>query len=55
MNDGKTWTKSFVIDSTGKKDNAAYSDIIRLSKNEIGVLYEKDNYSQVIFTVVKWK
>jgi sialidase-1 len=55
MNDGKTWTKSFVIDSTGKRDNSAYSDIIRLSKNEIGVLYEKDNYSKILFTAVKWK
>jgi sialidase-1 len=54
-NDGKTWKKSFVIDSTGKRDNAAYSDLISLHKNVIGVLYEKDNYSQIIFTAIKWK
>lgn len=55
MDAGQTWKKSFVLDSTGKKDNAAYSDIIRMGKKRIGVLYEKDNYSQIIFTTVKWK
>jgi sialidase-1 len=53
-NDGFTWNKSFVIDSTGKRDNAAYSDIVRISKKKIGILYEKDNYAKIIFTVVKW-
>jgi sialidase-1 len=43
-----------VIDSTGKRDNAAYSDIVRISKKKIGILYEKDNYAKIIFTVVKW-
>jgi sialidase-1 len=55
MDEGRTWVKNFVIDSTGKKDNAAYSELVRLNKKEIGVLYEKDNYAQIIFTVVKWK
>ncbi len=52
--DGFTWKKSFAIDSTGKRDNAAYSDIVRISKKKIGVLYEKENYAKIIFTVVKW-
>ncbi|TXJ23548.1 MAG: exo-alpha-sialidase [Chitinophagaceae bacterium] len=51
-NEGKAWKKNFVIDSTGKKDNSAYSDIILLNKKEIGVVYEKDNYSRIVFTVV---
>jgi sialidase-1 len=52
--DGFTWKKNFTIDSTGKRDNAAYSDIVRISKKKIGILYEKDNYAKIIFTVVKW-
>jgi len=52
--DGFNWKKSIVIDSTGKKDNAAYSDIVSLSKKKIGILYEKENYAKIIFTVVKW-
>lgn len=52
--DGFTWAKSVVIDATGKRDNAAYSDIVPLPKKQIGILYEKDNYASIIFTVVKW-
>jgi sialidase-1 len=56
VDDGKTWTKNFVIDKAeNTRDNAAYSDIIKLSSSEIGVLYEKDNYSKILFTTVKWK
>jgi sialidase-1 len=53
-NDGFTWKKSILIDSTGKRDNAAYSDLVCISKKEIGILYEKDNYAKIIFTIVKW-
>lgn len=54
--DGKTWTKSFLIyKNSTQADAAAYSDIVTVSKKEIGVLYEKDNYSQIVFTIVKWK
>ncbi len=51
--EGKTWKKSILVDSTGKKDNTAYSDIILLNKKEIGILYEKDNYSKIVFAVVR--
>ena len=36
-------------------DNAAYSDIVKLSKRSVGVLYEKNGYSQILFIAVKWK
>lgn len=56
FDDGKTWKKSFVIYKNPTQDDAAaYSDIVKVSKNEIGVLYEKDNYSQIVFTIIKWK
>ncbi|MCO5238074.1 MAG: glycoside hydrolase [Chitinophagaceae bacterium] len=55
--DGKTWAKNFVIAKSEKDkgDYAAYSDLVRISKNEIGVLYEKGDYSTIVFTVVKWR
>lgn len=53
--EGKTWAKKYVIDSTGKGDNSAYSDIVLISKDVIGILYEKGNYSKIVFTTVKWK
>ncbi|MFZ9388415.1 MAG: sialidase family protein [Chitinophagaceae bacterium] len=56
FDDGKTWEKNFVLDkdeSTG--DNAAYSDLVRISGNKVGVLYEKGNYSKIVFLIVKWK
>ena len=56
FDDGKTWKKNFVIyKNPSQPDAAAYSDIVKLSGKKIGVLYEKDNYSKIVFTVVKWK
>jgi sialidase-1 len=54
---GKTWKKNIVIAKSpdNKGDYAAYSDIIKLSKKKIGVLYEKENYSKIVFTSVQWK
>ena len=54
--DGKTWKNSYVVDKSpnGKGDYTAYSDLVKLGKKEIGVLYERDSYKEVVFTVVKW-
>ena len=57
-NEGKTWKKSYLIDKSAqgyKGDYTAYCDIVNLSGNEIGVLYEKNNYTQIVFTVVRWE
>lgn len=56
--EGKTWVKSWVIDKAEAghtRDNAAYSDIVQVGKDQIGILYEKDNYKQIIFHTVSWK
>lgn len=56
FDDGISWKKSFAIyKNPTQKDAAAYSDIVKVSKKRIGVLYEKDNYSQIVFTTVIWK
>ncbi len=56
-NDGKIWKKTFVIDKSpdGKGDYTAYSDLVKIAKNKIGILYEKDNYKEIVFTVLKWR
>ena len=59
--EGKTWKKNMVLDknsnpySDKNKDYTAYSDLVKLGKSKIGILYEKDNYKEVVFTAVKWK
>ena len=56
--DGKTWSKSIVIDKSAdgsKGDFTAYSDLVKLGKKKIGVLYERNGYKEIVFTVVKWK
>ncbi len=54
--EGKTWTKTITIDKSidekTMKNNSAYSDIVKMSKNEIGVLYEKNNYADIVFSKV---
>jgi sialidase-1 len=52
--DGKTWAKNVVVDRTGKEENTAYSDIVKIASKKIGVLYEKEEYSKIVFKVVKW-
>jgi sialidase-1 len=59
FDEGKTWTKNWVIDNTtdpkAMSNNSAYSDLVLMNKQQIGILYEKDNYSKIIFTAVNWK
>lgn len=57
FDEGKTWSKHFSIDKGDpaiKKDHTAYSDLVKISTDAIGVLYEKDDYGKIVFTVVKW-
>ncbi len=57
--EGKSWEKNHTIDNTTDPEkmgnNAAYSDLVVVNKKKIGVLYEKDNYSKIIFTTIAWK
>ncbi|MFT4156276.1 sialidase family protein [Parafilimonas sp.] len=57
-NDGKTWSKAIVVDKSpggNEKDFTAYSDLVKLNKRAIGVLYERNGYKEIVFTAVKWK
>lgn len=54
---GKTWQKSILVDGTERSnvDHTAYSDIVSVGQDQIGILYEKDNYKSIVFKVVKWR
>ncbi len=57
-NEGVTWSKNIVIDKSiygNRNDFTAYSDIVKISKKKIGILYERDGYTQIVFTVINWK
>lgn len=51
FNEGKTWPRKFLVEPK----NTGYSDVVRLMKKKIGVLYEADSYKEIKFTVIKWK
>jgi sialidase-1 len=56
--EGITWKKNIPVysGSEGQNKNAsAYSDLVRLANKGIGILFEKDNYSRIVFTKIKWK
>lgn len=57
FNDGKTWTKNFLVDKSpdGKGDFTAYSDLVIVSKNKVGILYERNGYKEIVFSVIDWK
>ncbi len=55
---GKSWYFNKLIAKAPegyKGSYSAYSDIVLLKPNQIGVLYEKDNYKEIVFTVQKIK
>ncbi|WP_057935631.1 sialidase family protein [Algoriphagus resistens] len=54
---GKSWPKAIPID---QKENiqgqswTAYSDLVLISPQKIGILYERDDYKEIVFKVVDW-
>jgi sialidase-1 len=58
FDEGKTWPKRIPIDKSsveGAKDFTAYSDLVKMNNNQIGVLYEKEGYAKIEFIVINWK
>ncbi|MCG7858429.1 glycoside hydrolase [Flavihumibacter sediminis] len=56
-NDGLQYSKSIIVDKSNndkQRDFTAYSDLAKLSRKKIGVLYEKENYSRIVFKAIKW-
>lgn len=58
-NDGESWDHDFIIDKSDdinkKKNYTAYSDLVSLSQGRIGIIYERDNYSEIVFRIIKPK
>lgn len=53
---GKTWYYNKVVAKAPegyKGAYTAYSDLVLINKNTIGVLYEKDNYKSIVFVPIK--
>ena len=58
LDEGKTWPINKVIAKSPegyKGDYSAYSDLVKLSSSSVGILYEKDNYREIVFREVDWK
>lgn len=58
FDEGLSWDKEILVEATSadrSSDAIAYSDLVRLSKKSIGILYERDNYKQIVFKNIRWK
>jgi len=56
--EGKTWDHVIPVDFTSdpkKLPWTAYSDLVKLDENTLGILYERDNYRQIVFKSVRWR
>jgi sialidase-1 len=53
--EGKSWSKSILVDKneTAKNDWTAYSDLVLINKKTIGILYERNNYAEIVFKLIK--
>ena len=53
--DGVSWPQQFIVDrspSGAVHGYTGYSDLVQIGRRKIGVLYEKEEYSQIVFTVI---
>lgn len=56
--EGKTWGKTILIDQVADPKNqawTAYSDLVKLTESQVAIIYERDNYTQIVFKQVDWK
>ena len=58
FDEGLSWPQYYAVDKApdgSLSEFTAYSDISAVTKNEIGVLYERNDYKEIAFTIVRWK
>jgi sialidase-1 len=59
FDEGKSWKISIPVDGSGDNkyegDFTAYSDIVVMSANKTGIVYERDNYKEIVFKTIKWR
>ncbi|MBN3582781.1 exo-alpha-sialidase [Algoriphagus aestuarii] len=54
---GKTWPKTLLVYGSkdpGKSDISGYSDLVEVGQNTIGIIFEKNDYSQIEFKSISW-
>jgi len=58
FDEGKTWGKTIVVDQSKVNKNqswTAYSDLVNLNDRQIGIIYERNNYAEIVFRQINWK
>ncbi|MFN8254554.1 MAG: sialidase family protein [Bacteroidales bacterium] len=58
FDEGKKWLVNILVDKNpGKKMDGytAYSDLVKIDENRVGILYERNSYSEIVFKIVNWK
>ncbi|MFT3947094.1 MAG: sialidase family protein [Agriterribacter sp.] len=53
---GRKWSKAYTVDKSAigyEGDFIAYADLVKISGTNIGVLYERDDYKEIVFKVVE--
>lgn len=56
--EGKTWTKSILVDKSddpSKPSWTAYSDLVKLDDDHLGILYERNDYKEIVFKKIRWR
>jgi sialidase-1 len=57
--EGETWPVSIPVDRSDddnkKKNFTAYSDLVKTGPSKIGVLYERNDYSEIVFKIIETK
>lgn len=56
--EGKTWNHIMPVEYSGdesKQPWTAYSDLVNLDESTLGILYERNNYHEIVFKMVSWK
>ena len=50
FDEGFTWPRSVLVEYAERQvDVAAYSDLVELDRRHIGLLYERDEYREIVF------
>lgn len=53
---GKSWIKATQIDKKAVPEKTtwtAYSDLVDLGNNQLGIIYERDDYKEIVFKLVE--
>ena len=57
FDEGASWSLTMPVDYTGDPDKlpwTAYSDLVKLGETSLGILYERDDYREIVFKQINW-